>query len=75
MAEQILLCTNKLSAHFLLIISITVSIWMPPKGGDAAIETFIRQFRADVKQQLEVNQPKRCLLKGLPFAHSDNVQM
>ena len=33
---------------------------MPPKGGDAALETYIQKFRADVKQQLEVNQPKRC---------------
>ena len=36
------------------------STWMPPKGGDAALETYIRKFRADVKQQLDVNQPKRC---------------
>ena len=37
-----------------------LSTWMPPKGGDAALETYIRKFRADVKQQLEVNQLKRC---------------
>ena len=35
-----------------------LSTWMPPKGGDAALETFIQKFRADVKQQLEANQPK-----------------
>ena len=33
---------------------------MPPKGGDAALETYIRKFRADVQQQLEANQLKRC---------------
>ena len=36
------------------------STWMPPKGGDAALETYIRKFRKDVQQQLEVNQLKRC---------------
>ena len=33
---------------------------MPPKGGDPSLETYIRKFRVDVQQQLEVNQLKRC---------------
>ena len=36
------------------------SMWMPPKCGDAALENYIQKFRADVKQQLQVNQLKRC---------------
>ena len=36
------------------------STWMPPKGRDAALETYIRKFRADVQHQLEVNHHKRC---------------
>ena len=33
---------------------------MPSKGGDASVTTYIRKFTADVQQQLEANQPKRC---------------
>ena len=33
---------------------------MSPKGGDAALKTYIWKFRADVKQQLKANQLKRC---------------
>ena len=36
------------------------SLWMPPKGGDAALETYIRKFRADVQHQLKTNYSKRC---------------
>ena len=34
---------------------------MPPKGGDPAIEIYIRKFGVDLQQQLEVNQLKRCI--------------
>ena len=34
------------------------STWMPPKGGDATLEIYIRKFRADVQNQLQVNHLK-----------------
>ena len=33
---------------------------MSCKGGDAALETYIKKFRMDVQRQLEANQFKRC---------------
>ena len=36
------------------------STWMPPKGRDAALETYIRKIRTDVEHQLVVNNMKRC---------------
>ena len=36
------------------------SRWMPPKGRDAALETYIKKVRTDVERQLEVNKQKRC---------------
>ena len=36
------------------------SRWIPPKGRDAALETYIKIVRMDVEHQLEVNKHKRC---------------
>ena len=36
------------------------SQWMPPKGREAALETYIKKVRTDVERQLEVNKNKRC---------------
>ena len=34
------------------------STWMPPKGRDAALETYIRKVRTDVEQQIDNWQAK-----------------
>ena len=36
------------------------SKWMPPKGRDTALETYIKKVRTDVERQLEANKNKRC---------------
>ena len=35
------------------------STWMPPKGRDAALETYIRSIRTDVEYQLDTRQAFR----------------
>ena len=35
------------------------STWMPPKGRDAALETYIRKIRTDVERQLHNLQVKK----------------
>ena len=49
------------------------STWMPLKGRDAALETYIKKVRTDMEHQLEDNINKRC--KGnLPSAERKALQ-
>ena len=41
-------------------IFVPLSTWMPLKGGDAVVETYLWKFTVDIKQQLEASQLKRC---------------
>ena len=37
-----------------------LNAWMPPKRRDAAMETYVKQTRINVKHQLETLQDNRC---------------
>ena len=56
------------------------STWMPPKGRDAALETYIKKVRTDVEPQLEDNINKNVKTtsrppKERPSGTSDSEQI
>ena len=56
------------------------STWMPPKGRDHALETYIKRTRKDVERQLKICRLKKLktishLKKEWPLDFSDNEQV
>ena len=49
------------------------SQWIPPKGREAALETYVSKVRTDVEHQLEVNKNKRCT-DNLPSVERNALQ-
>ena len=49
------------------------SQWMPPKGREAYLETYVKKVRMDVEHQLKVNRNKRCT-DNLPSVQRNALQ-
>ena len=52
------------------------STWMPPKGRDATLETYIKHVRTNVERQVDNINMKHChfrLIKGKPWENSNSA--